>query len=111
MNVLQYSPGSLVTVILQTLNDLGLREDGYSTPSVTRVIMPDLSESMLYPLDMIRISEGLYYHKFMLPSSSAAVGSYIVDLLYTNVDGYQKNDLTQVICTASSGGNFSISPG
>lgn len=107
--VLQYTPGSQVSIILQILDTTGQREDGYSTPIINRVILPDLSESSLYPLDMIRISTGLYYHRFTLPSGSVAVGTYIVDISYTNSAGDPKHDFVQVICF-STGGQFSVSP-
>lgn len=107
--VLQYAPGSQVTVLLQTLNAAGVREDGYSVPVVHSVILPDLSVSLLYPLNMIKISTGLYYHKFTLPSGAAAIGTYIVDLSWTTAGNAPKQDFVQIICM-SSGGQFSVSP-
>lgn len=108
--ILSQTPGSLVTVLLQTLNANGAREDGYSIPSVVRVISPDLTESSLYPLDMIRIDTGLFYHRFFLPVGAAALGTYIVDLSYTNLAGDKTiRDYVQVLCTAASG-QFSVSP-
>lgn len=107
--VLQYSPGSQVTVLLQIVDELGAREDGYSIPVISRIILPDLSESTLYPIDMIKISVGLYYHKFSLPTGSIAIGTYIVDIDYTDADNNPKQDFVQILCT-SSGGQFSVSP-
>lgn len=108
--ILQYTPGSVVTVVLQTLNDLGIREDGYSTPVIERVILPDLSESSLYPLDMIRIDVGFFYHRFTIPSNAISVGSYLVDISWTNAANDPKQDIVQIICSPTSG-NFSVSPG
>lgn len=107
--ILQYSPGSQVTLTLQILNASGVRADGYSTPIVNSIILPDLSVSGLYPLPMTRISTGLYYHKFTLPSGAAGVGSYIADLSWTDHDGNPKQNYVQIICV-STGGNFSVSP-
>lgn len=107
--ILQHAPGQLVTVMLQILDTNGEREDGYSTPMVERILLPDLTESPSYPLQMIRIDTGLYYHRFYLPSGSVAVGSYLVDLSFDNAAGDPKQDIVQVICLAS-GGSFSISP-
>lgn len=107
--VLQYSPGAQATILLQTLNDVGVREDGYSSPVVSRVILPDFSESTLYPINMVRLDTGLYYHRFTIPSGSIGVGTYIVDLSWTNAAGDPKQDIIQVICVAS-GGSFSVSP-
>lgn len=109
LNVLQYTPGSQVTVILEILDSSGVREDGYTAPMVEKVILPDLSESTLYPLEMIRISTGLYYHKFSLPTGASAVGTYIVDLSWTDASNNPKQGFVQVICV-STGGYFSISP-
>lgn len=109
LTVLQYTPGAQVTVLLQILNTSGVREDGYATPSVQHVFMPDLTESSLYPLDMARLSTGLYYHRFMLPTGATAIGTYIVDLKWTDADDNPSQDVVQVICAATAG-SFSISP-
>ena len=127
--VLNYGPGSQVTVLLQIIDELpatvdgyyhvdgyssplvsGVRVDGYSLPVVSRIIFPDLSLAAGYPANMIRIDTGLYYHKFTLPIGAVAVGTYIVDLSYTNAQGDPKRDFVQVICSAV-GGIFSVSPG
>lgn len=108
--ILQYTPGSQATIILQILNDTtGVREDGYTVPVISQLILPDLSVSTLYPLDMIRLDTGLYYHRFTLPSGAIAVGTYIVDISYTNAAGDPKNDYIQVICSATAG-QFSVRP-
>lgn len=107
--ILQYTPGSQVTIFLQILNDNGIREDGYSTPVVEKIILPSLAESSLYPLDMVHLDTGLYYHRFTLPTGSSAVGSYLVDLSYTDASNNSKQDFVQIIC-ASQGGSFSVSP-
>jgi len=108
-SVLNYQPGAQVTIILQILNNLGFREDGYTTPMVSSLFLPDLSQSGLYPLPMIRIERGLYYHKFTLPTGASAVGTYIADLAYT--DGYNNylQDFVQIVCSANFG-QFSVSP-
>ena len=110
MNVLQYNPGATVTVIFQTLGTDGYREDGYHLPFVARVILPDLTESTLYPLPMVRIDTGLYYHKFQLPTQASSIGSYIVDITYYDAIGGIREDLTQIICSTSGSGSFSVSP-
>jgi hypothetical protein len=109
VNILNYPPGALVTILLETLNDMGVREDGYSVPVVSRLMVPDLSESMLYPLNMVRISTGLYYHRFTLPTGAVAVGSYIVDLSWTTAANEPKQGVVQVVCS-SAGGSYSVSP-
>lgn len=109
--ILQYTPGSQVSVVLQILNETtGVREDGYSLPVISQLVLPDLSVSVLYPLDMTRLDTGLYYHRFLLPTGSAALGTYIVDISYTNAAGDPKNDYVQIVCSATAG-QFSVSPG
>ena len=110
MNILQYSPGSVVTIVFQTLGPDGYREDGYYIPSINRIILPDLTQSSLYPLPMNRIDVGLYQHKFSLPTGAVSIGSYIVDIKYYDSVGSPKEDLFQIICSVSGGGSFSISP-
>ncbi len=108
--VLSYSPGQTATILLQILGSDGYRADGYSTPVITGVLLPDLTSSPAYPLPMNRISTGLYYHRFTIPTGSAAVGTYIVDLTYTDHldNGFQ--DIVQVLVNAPQG-QFSITPG
>lgn len=110
LGVLHHTPGAQVSIILEILNDTtGVREDGYSTPKVQNIILPDLSESTLYPLDMVRISTGLYYHRFTLPTGAAGIGSYIVDLSWRDAANNPKQGFIQVICS-STAGSFSVSP-
>lgn len=107
--VLQYPPGHAVTVVLQVLNTDGYRTDGYTTPTVESIVLPDLTLSSLYPANMIKISTGLYSHKFNLPKGSSAIGSYIVSLKWKVSATATKEDVVQVICLPSSG-TFSVSP-
>jgi hypothetical protein len=60
---------------------------------------------------MIKISTGLFYHKFTLPTGSSGIGTYILDLSWTTLSNEPKQGVVQVICSTSSGGQFSISPG
>jgi len=107
--ILQYTPGSQVTVLLQILDSTGIREDGYTTPVISRIILPDLSESSLYPIDMIKIDTGLYYHKFTLPTGSVSIGTYIIDLSWTDSSNNTKQDIIQILCNPTSG-QFTVSP-
>lgn len=79
--VLYYSPGQKATIFLDTLDGYGIRADGY-TPSVTRVIFPDLSLAADFPQAMIKLDTGLYYFQFTLPIGATAIGSYLVDVTY-----------------------------
>lgn len=106
---MQSSPGSAVSIILETkINNQ--RIDGYSTPFVSKVILPDLSLSPIYPINMIRIDTGIYYHRFVLPSGIAAVGNYLVDVSWTDTENNSFKELYQVVVSPSSGTSFSVSP-
>lgn len=109
ITVLNYTPGQIVEILHQ-ITDGYVRVDGYSTPVISRVILPDFTTSPLYPLNMVRISTGLYYHKFTLPTGSAALGTYIVDLSWTDPANNTHQDIIQVVVSASYG-LFSVSPG
>lgn len=122
--VLQYSPGQIVTIIFEQLLDSGpndgYRSDGYnigfgppdgygvdgyySLPIISRIILPSLSEVAGYPKKMTRIDVGLYYFQFTLPIGSPAIGSYIVDITYINpnTENYAQT-FYQVICAAPFG--------
>jgi len=108
--ILEYNPGQQVTVVLQTLDSNGTRVDGYSTPIVNRIIMPNLTLSPVYPVVMSRLDTGLYIHTFTLPSGASSVGTYIVDIFWTDATTMKtKNEIYQVIVKAPSG-QFSASP-
>jgi hypothetical protein len=58
--------------------------DGYYLPVVDKVIFPDLTESELYPLPLIRIDTGLYIYSLQIPRGVPSIGSYIVYISYFN---------------------------
>lgn len=108
-NILQYSPGQLVTIIFETLNDVGARSDGYGIPVIYRIIFPNLSLASGYPQNMNRLDIGLFTFQFTLPINAASVGSYIVDIAYLNPNnGNPESTFFQVIVSAP-GGQYSIS--
>lgn len=109
MHVLHYSPGQKVSIILETLNNDGYREDGIELPQITRIVFPDLSLADDYPQDMVKLDTGLYYYQFTLPAGGAAVGSYLVDIMHQFANDITKNYLYQVLVNAQFG-NFTVSP-
>jgi hypothetical protein len=84
---LNYFPGQLATIWLQTLDGYGTRFDPSCPPMVTRIIFPSFTLACGYPKHMRRVDVGLYYATFVLPSGGAAVGNYLVDTAW-QVDGY-----------------------
>ena len=137
--ILQAFPGTQVTIVFEQLNSDGYRSDGYfvgdifndgynvidgyadgyadgygadgyyDLPLINRIIFPSLAEAVGYPKQMARIDTGLYYFQFTLPTGSAAVGTYIVDVKYVSpITENWAQTFYQVICTAPFG-NYSIS--
>lgn len=105
--VLYHSPGQVVTIVFETLDNTGVRSDGidgYVPPTVTRIIFPNLSLANGYPQEMTRLDVGLYTIKFTLPALASSVGSYIVDINYQNPnDGNDNQTFVQVVVTAPMG--------
>lgn len=105
--ILSYFPGQTVNVFLETKDGYGVRTDSASLPVVTRVLFPGLTLADNYPQNMIKVDTGLYYYEFILPTTAAAVGNYLVDVSYINpVNDSVNTETYQVIVTAPFG-NFS----
>ncbi|HEY5268636.1 MAG TPA: hypothetical protein VII94_05965 [Candidatus Saccharimonadales bacterium] len=105
---LSYAPGQVATVFLETLDEYGQRADGYTIPVVTKIVYPDFSLAAGYPTNMTQLDVGLYYYQFVLPIGAISVGSYLVDISYTNPSTFYTNtELYQIIVTAPYG-NYGI---
>lgn len=106
--VFYHSPGQTVTVVLETLNVNGGREDSPTLPTVNRIILPSLTLAANFPQVMTRLDTGLYYYKFVLPSGATAVGTYIIDISYIDpAISMTKSAAFQVVVTATTG-NFGV---
>lgn len=109
--ILQFFPGQTVKIFLETKDGYGTRTDAAELPVVTRVILPGLTIAADYPQDMILLDTGLYYFQFNLPTGSAAVGSYLVDVSYINpANGANNSEIYHIIVSAPFG-NYSASVG
>lgn len=122
-----YSPGQLATIFAETLDANGVRADGYVDgyidgykdgyidsyhhPMIARLILPDFSEATGYPVHMTKLDTGLYYYQFTLPKGATAVGSYLVDISYTNPDTLFTNTILYQISVNAPYGNFTATPG
>lgn len=112
-SVLYYNPGQQVSVVFETLNNTGSRAessgDGYTAPTIERIIFPNLSLAAGYPKLMTRLDIGLYLAQFTLPTQATAVGTYIVDISYFDPGtGNPKQTFVQVVVSAP-GGQYTIS--
>ena len=110
--VLQYFPGQVASIFLQTLDGYGNRSDSNTLPVITRVISPNLTLICGYPVNMNRFDVGLYFSQIRLPNGAQSVGSYLVDVQFDNpADGYAPNhEIYQIIVNAPYG-QFSVSAG
>jgi len=107
--VFNFFPGQTATFFLQTLDGYGNRADSDYAPTITRVILPNLSEASGYPVSMARFDIGLYYGQYQIPTGGAAVGTYLVDIFFYNpADGYGPKYETVQIVVQAPFGNFAV---
>jgi hypothetical protein len=111
MQILSYFPGQQATVFLETLDADGIRTDSSTVPLVTRIIFPGFTLAEGYPMEMTQLDTGLYYTQFTLPTGSTAVGSYLVDVSFTNpANDTITQQAYQIVVTAPFG-NFGTTTG
>jgi len=109
--ILNYSPGQRVTIILQVLDATFIRADSPITPTVFRIISPSLTLLVGYPAVFTKLDTGLYSYSFTLPAGAAAVGTFIVDYFWQSPDdNSNRQDYVQVNVTAPLGA-YTASPG
>jgi hypothetical protein len=108
ITILYYSPGQKATIFLETLDGYGQRADGYTAPDgypfVSKITFPDLSLAPNFPKDMTKLSTGLYYFQFTLPTTASAIGSYLIDVTYNQPNTSNNfKILYQLVVTAPFG--------
>lgn len=108
---LSYYPGYEATIFLETKDGYGVRQDSATQPTVTQIIFPDMSLSDGYPQDLTKIETGLYYFKFTLPTGASSVGSYLVDVSFTNPANNEINTATYQVIVTVPFGNFNATIG
>ncbi|MGI0058145.1 MAG: hypothetical protein ACREBJ_00115 [Nitrosotalea sp.] len=111
--VLNYTPGQQVTVFQEVKDGYGQRTDDGYVPSVDRIFYPPnfFEQAPGYPQLMTRLDTGLYYFQFTLPTGAAAVGSYLVDIIYlSQVTGLLDFNTYQIVVTAPFG-NYGVTVG
>jgi len=110
VQVLSYFPGQKVTIFLETTDGYGTRVDSTTAPTVDRIIFPGLTLATGYPQMMTQLDTGLYYYQFTLPTGAASVGSYLVDVSFTNYQNVINTHGYQITVSAPFG-NFSTTIG
>lgn len=109
MQILSYFPGQKATIFLETVDGYGTRTDSLTAPTIDRVVFPDLSLAIDFPQLMVKLDNGLYYFQFTLPTNGSSIGSYFVDISFTNPDNGRLNTQGQQIIVNAPFGNFGAS--
>jgi hypothetical protein len=117
--VLVYTPGQTATIIQQILTADGYRADGYSFagsgpngfPVIARIVFPNLTLAAGYPAAMTKLDTGLYYSKFILPTGSSAVGTYLVDGYWYNPTTLKLQQMVAEVVVTAPFGQYSVTPG
>lgn len=109
---LSYFPGQLVSLYMEVTDGYcHVRTDSPTIPVVTRIIMPSLTLSPGYPVNMTQIDVGLYFFQFNLPVGAVSLGTYFVDMEYTcPSSGELTNYAYQILVTAPFG-NYGTTSG
>jgi hypothetical protein len=118
---LLYTPGQKVTIFLEVKNVDGYRTNSLTTPVVTRIFQFALVDGYSlfdgylktdgYQQPMTEIVAGLYFAQVTLPKMASSVGSYLVDVSYTDpISTFPAVHTYQIIVTAPFG-NFGTMSG
>jgi hypothetical protein len=109
MEQLYYSPGQLVTFFLEITDGYyNHRVDSTTTPIVSRIILPDLTDADGFPQNLTKIDTGLYYYQYTAPTGAAAIGSYLIDMQYTNPIDQETSAKSVNLIITSPVGLFSV---
>lgn len=103
------NPGQTVSLVVQTVDGYGARQDGY-VPQVMSVYFPDRTLAGGFPENMTRLEQGLYIHNIIIPQGLTSIGTFTASVLY-NQPGTNK-PIWQLfsINVARPFGNSSASP-
>ena len=110
-NILSYFPGQQATIFLETFDGYGARADGYALPVVSRVILPSFALAAGYPLPMTRLSTGLYYATYTIPTGAVGMGSYLMDVAFINPQNSLVNNTAYQLIVKAPFGNFGTTTG
>lgn len=105
------NPNSKITLAIQSTDGYGELSDGYATPAVDFIILPDGTPSSGFPIFMTQISTGIWKYSFLIDKGADALGSYIASCSwYHPTTGYKQNELFFINVSAPYG-NSTIYPG
>lgn len=90
LGCLNYHLGQVVTVFLAGDFFVDI------VPKITKIILPNLNMASGYPINMTKIDNNTYYHKFVLLNHADFVGPYLVEIVWKDSAGIDKRDFYQV---------------
>jgi len=110
-----FFPGQIATIFLETTDSDGYHVDSLTTPIVTRIFGFNSTDGYTlydgyfghdgYQKPMISIDTGIYYAKFTLPKNAASIGSYLIDVNYTDpVTTFPRSKLYTLFINSAFGG-------
>jgi hypothetical protein len=116
-----YFPGQLATILLETKNSDGYSVDSSTLPYISNVYGITSTSGFTtydgylrtdgYNQPLTKIATGLYYGQVTLPKLAASIGSYFVNVVFTNpTNGFPDTQRYQLIVTAPFG-NFGVTTG
>lgn len=96
MEILYSSPGSTIEILLDLQDGYSHREDSLTLPIINQVFDPYLNKLSNFPQNMIRLDVGLYVFSFTISSGQNNIGAFILDLNWTNPNGFINQTFVQV---------------
>lgn len=120
--ILSYFPGQKTTIFLETVNSSGVRTNSDTAPVITRIfgfnslvdgytLYDGYLEDDVNEKPMTQMDTGLYYVQITIPRGASSVGSFLVDVLYTNPVNSVLTKQTYQLVVSAPFGNFGITAG
>ena len=123
MDQLFYLPGMKASIFLETKDTDGYRVDSSSMPFISQVLAFGSADGYTaydgyfgvtgylgtdgYTRDLTQIAVGSYFAQIILPKTASAVGSYFVDVHYTNPANNNLNTQSYQIVVSAPFGMYS----
>jgi hypothetical protein len=111
MNVLSYSPGQKVSLLIEVLAPDGYHIDTSAVPTIDKIFMPNLTLAAGFPVNTTKLDTGLYFYNFQLPTGISSVGSYVAVATWINPSTLKTNQTTFQINVSAPYGLYTSSPG
>ena len=97
MEIVYSSPGQFVKFIFEITDGYNTRENPSIDPIINKIYTPTFDVLPNYPQAMYHLDVGLYAFYVTLPSGQDNLGTFIVDISWTNSKGNINQTFYQVI--------------